>query len=135
VHLIDVLNVELDSFQAARLGVDITRGQGDRARGAGRHQLHEAVILVDLHVLLDAKTDLVDVERLRAVNIGHRNGDQFKTQIHCGSSCTTLTLIGQHLLFVHFQTPADGSARGTAAGQFLVRLSRNWQLTDLNTSP
>ena len=29
----------------------------------------------------------------------------------------------------------NGSARGTAAGQFLVRLSRNWQLTDLNTSP
>src|SRR5687767_3562647 len=29
--------------------------------------------------------------------------------------------------------PDDGSARGTAAGQFLVRLSRNWQLTDLNT--
>jgi hypothetical protein len=33
------------------------------------------------------------------------------------------------------QTTARGSARGTAAGQFLVRLSRNWQLTDLNTSP
>jgi hypothetical protein len=31
--------------------------------------------------------------------------------------------------------PGGGSARGTAAGQFLVRLSRNWQLTDLNTSP
>ena len=82
-------------------------------RGAGRHQLHEAVILVDPHILLDAKTDLVEVERLRAVNIGHRNGDQFKTQIHCGSSCTTLTLIKQHLLFVHFQTPAGGSAYGT----------------------
>ena len=27
------------------------------------------------------------------------------------------------------------SARGTAAGRFLVRLSRNWKLTDLNTSP
>jgi hypothetical protein len=67
--------------QAARLGVDITGGQGDRARGAGRHQLYEVVILVDLHILLDAKANLVDVERLSAVNIGHRNGDQFETQI------------------------------------------------------
>jgi hypothetical protein len=33
------------------------------------------------------------------------------------------------------QAPVGGSARGTAAGQFLVRLSRNCQLTDLNTSP
>jgi hypothetical protein len=41
----------------------------------GRH-------LVDLHVLEDAKANLVDVKRLRAVNIGHRNGDQFQTQIH-----------------------------------------------------
>jgi hypothetical protein len=55
VRLIDVLDVELDSFEAARLGVGITRGQGDRARGAGRHQLHKAVILIDLHILLDAK--------------------------------------------------------------------------------
>jgi hypothetical protein len=39
------------------------------------------VILVDLHILLDAKANLVDVERLSAVNIGHRNGDQFETQI------------------------------------------------------
>jgi hypothetical protein len=33
------------------------------------------------------------------------------------------------------RSSASRSARGTAAGQFLVRLSRNWQLTDLNTSP
>jgi hypothetical protein len=31
--------------------------------------------------------------------------------------------------------PAQRSARGTAAGQFLVRLSRHCQLTDLKTSP
>ena len=34
-----------------------------------------------------------------------------------------------------YELPVDRSACGTAAGQFLVRLSRNWQLTDLNTSP
>jgi hypothetical protein len=70
---------------------------------------------IDLSRVLPVTVGLLDVANqlgqeapgrrrtLRAVNIGHRNGDQFKTQIHCGSSCTTLTLIGQHLLFVHFQ--------------------------------
>jgi hypothetical protein len=75
VHLIDVLDVGLHSFEGARLGVDVTRSEGDRAWRAGWHQLHEAVILVDLDVLLDARANLVDVERLRAVNIGHRNGN------------------------------------------------------------
>jgi hypothetical protein len=30
------------------------------------------VLLVDLHVLLDTKANLVDVKRPRAVSIGHR---------------------------------------------------------------
>ena len=47
-----------------------------------RHQLHEAMVLVDLHVLVNAKANLVDVERFRAVNLGHRAGDQFETPIH-----------------------------------------------------
>jgi hypothetical protein len=61
VHLIDVLDVELGSFEGARLGVDIACSEGDRTRGTGRHQLHETVLLVDVHVLLDAKANLFDV--------------------------------------------------------------------------
>ena len=36
------------------------------------------MIIVDLHVLLDAETDLLDVERLGAVDIGHGNGDKLE---------------------------------------------------------
>lgn len=41
------------------------------------------MVLVDLHVLVNAKANLVDVERFRAVNLGHRAGDQFETQSIC----------------------------------------------------
>ena len=46
----------------------------------------------------------------------------------CGAGRTTTESATRGL-------PGSRSARGTAAGQFLVWLSRNWRITDLNTSP
>jgi hypothetical protein len=31
VHFVDIVDVELDSFEGAGLGVDVAGGQGDRA--------------------------------------------------------------------------------------------------------
>jgi hypothetical protein len=79
VHGIDVVDVELESFEGAGLGVDIARGQCNRAWGPGRHQLHEAMILIDLYVLLDVKANLVGVERLRIRQSARHD--------ECGGSC------------------------------------------------
>jgi hypothetical protein len=79
---VDVLDIDLHTFERAWLCVDVARRERDRPGLAGRHQLHEAVLLVDLDVLLDSETHSVYVERLRAINLSDRNGDEAQTKEH-----------------------------------------------------
>jgi hypothetical protein len=56
---------------------------------------------------------VLDYARGNSSIAGHLDSPTFSQAlpaIHCGTSCTALTLIGQHPLFVHFQNPACGSA-------------------------
>src|SRR3954452_20966725 len=82
VYLIDVLDVELNTSERARRGVDVAHLQRDRARRPGRLQLNEAMSIVDSHVLLNAEARLFDVERHGAVDVRHRDGDEFEAHVH-----------------------------------------------------
>ena len=48
----------------------------------GRGELDEAQLLVDLLVVVGVEADLIDVERLGAVDVGHRDEDQFDLPVH-----------------------------------------------------
>ena len=54
----------------------------DRAGRSGRRQLHEAQVLVDDDVVIGVEADLVDVEGLGALDVGHRHAHEFELHIH-----------------------------------------------------
>jgi hypothetical protein len=56
--------------------------EGDRARGAGRRDLHEAQLVRDLVIVVGVEAGLLDVERLRAVDVGDGEGDQLEPVVH-----------------------------------------------------
>src|SRR5262249_45536385 len=51
----------------------------------GRGQLDEAESVAHRHVHVVVEADLVDVERLRAVDIGHRDADEFNLPVHAST--------------------------------------------------
>lgn len=66
---VGVVDVELDALQQAGLAVDVPCGERDRASGARRHELHEAVGVVGVDVLFDVEAGLLDIEDLSAVDV------------------------------------------------------------------
>jgi hypothetical protein len=66
---VGVVDVELDALQRAGLAVDVACGERDRASGARRHELHEAVGVVGVDVLFDVEAGLLDIEDLSAVDV------------------------------------------------------------------
>jgi len=52
-------------------------------RTSPAHEFHEAVLIIDTHILLNAEANLVDVGRLRALDVGG-NGEHLETQVHMG---------------------------------------------------
>ena len=56
--------------------------EDDRAGRSRRRQLHEAQVLVDDDVVIGIEADLVDVEGLGALDVGHRHAHEFELHIH-----------------------------------------------------
>ena len=73
---------ELQALDRAGLGLGDARADRDRAGRAGRRELHEAQVLVDLVVVVGVEAGLVDVERLRAVDVGDGHRDQLELEVH-----------------------------------------------------
>ena len=83
----------------------------DRARRAGRRELHEAQVLVDLVVVVGVEAGLVDVERLGAVDVGDGHRDQLELEVH---ERQTTGGCGQFLSATHPcpKVPREAARRG-----------------------
>ena len=73
-------------FDTARMHffkfVESVKQQNVNTGGRLEAELHEAQGLVDLLVVVGIETNLVDVERLGAVDVGDRDGDEFDLPVH-----------------------------------------------------
>src|SRR5205823_1516897 len=58
------------------------RADCDRAPGARRRELHEAHLVAHLMVVVGVEPNLVDVERLRAVDVRHRHLHELESPVH-----------------------------------------------------
>jgi hypothetical protein len=85
VRLLDVGHHQLQALHGARLAVDHALADRDRARGPRRCQLHEADLLGDGVVVVGVEPGLIDVERLRAIDVGDGYGHQLEFEVHAGT--------------------------------------------------
>src|SRR5205814_6734274 len=79
---LDVAYDELKTLNGAWLHRSETRPERDRARGARRRELDESELLRDLVVVVGIEPDLVDVERLRAIDVRDRNLHELESILH-----------------------------------------------------
>src|SRR3954468_4467299 len=77
-----VVDDDLQALDAARLHAVCAGGERDRARRARRRELDEAQLLVDSMVVVGVEADLVDIERLRPVHVGHRHRNQLELHLN-----------------------------------------------------
>ena len=84
VRGLDVVDHHLQALHRPGLGLRQPDPQADRARGAGRGELHEAQLRADRVVVVGVEADLVDVEGLRAVDVRHGERDQLDLVVHGG---------------------------------------------------
>src|SRR3954447_530039 len=82
MRLLSVVDVELGPLERPGWRVDVSDGECDGARRACWCQLDEAVAGVNVDILLDRESELVDVERFGAVDVGDGNGDHLKAELH-----------------------------------------------------
>jgi hypothetical protein len=84
VRLADVRDDELQALQRARRHVrdDAALADHDRAARAGRRQLDDAGTVADTGVVVDGEAELLGVELLGAVDVRHRDDDDFQSPVH-----------------------------------------------------
>ena len=78
---LDVRDDEMQPVERARRRLRVLHDR-DRAGGSGRNGLDDAEVLAGAMVDEEEETDLVEVERLGAVNVGHRDDDEFEGPVH-----------------------------------------------------
>src|SRR5215469_6925268 len=85
--LVDVVDDELQALQrAGGHFVAEALGEDDGAARAGWRQLHDPDRIADHRVVVDVEAELISVEGLGTVHIGHRDHYDFQGPVHDASS-------------------------------------------------
>ena len=79
---VDVRHDELQPLLRAGRHLADPAADHDRAGRTRRGELDEAQRVGDLVVVVGSEPDLVDVERLGAIDVGHRHGHELEPEIH-----------------------------------------------------
>jgi len=83
---VDVGDDQVEALDRAGRGLDDPDPDADRAGGAGRGQLDDPERLAEALVEVGVEADLVDIEGLGPVDVGHRDRDQLELHLHGGVS-------------------------------------------------
>src|ERR1700745_976812 len=79
---LNVVYDDLKSFLGSRSHLGDAYPHHYRACRSGRRELHETQLIVDLVIMVQMKSNLVDVERFGAVDIGHGHGNELEFHVH-----------------------------------------------------
>src|SRR4051794_21852314 len=79
-----VVHHDLQALERAGRRVGDPRPDRDRARGAGRGELHEAQVLGHLMIVVGREAHLLDVKGLGPVDVGDGDGDELELHVHEG---------------------------------------------------
>src|SRR3954447_14424647 len=79
---LDVRDAELQTLEGAGRQAREPRPDRDRAGRAGRRQLDDPEVVTEGPVDVEMEATLLLVERLRPVDVGHRDDDQLEREIH-----------------------------------------------------
>jgi hypothetical protein len=90
---LDIGHAQLEALHGARLRLGEALADRDRAGRAGRRQLDDPEVVAGAVVDIEVEAALLHVERLRPVDIGHRDHDQFQREIH--DSISLIVRFGQ----------------------------------------
>jgi hypothetical protein len=82
VRRLDVVDHQLEPLDRAGRRVDDAGSERDRAPRARGRELHEPDLVVHLVVVIGVETELLGVERLGAVDIRDRYGDELELPVH-----------------------------------------------------
>jgi hypothetical protein len=82
VRRLDVRDHHLQTLHGPGLGIGEAETEGDRARRPRRCQLDEAELVADPVVVIRVEADLVDVERLRPIDVRHGDCDELELPVH-----------------------------------------------------
>src|SRR5215471_14605230 len=97
---LDIRDDHLHALLRARRHLGDPRPHDHRARRPGRGELHEPQLVADLMVMVGVEPDLFGVERLGAVDVGHRYGHELDLPVHAWQ-----------------RTPGTGQSSGRPGGQ------------------
>ena len=81
-RLFDVVDDDLQACDRAGSGIGEPGADRDRARRPGRRDLHEPHLVAHRMVVVEVEARLVDVERLRAVDVGDGHVHEFEPEVH-----------------------------------------------------
>src|SRR6185312_5023620 len=79
---LDIRHDDLHTLLRARRHLGNPRPHDHRARRSGRGELHEPQVVRHLIVVVSVEPDLFGVERLGAVDVGHRYGHELDLPVH-----------------------------------------------------
>src|SRR5215831_1961797 len=97
---LDIRDDHLHALLRALRHLGDPRPHDHRARRPGRGELHEPQLVADLMVMVGVEPDLFGVERLGAVDVGHRYGHELDLPVHAWQ-----------------RTPGTGQSSGRPGGQ------------------
>ena len=79
---VNVGDDEVQPLHRARRRLDDAGAEADRARGAGRRELHDAELRAGGDVVIESEAELFDVEALGGVHVGDGNRHELELPIH-----------------------------------------------------